>query len=120
MRNDMMSREEAAEYLGVSPRWLSTHKSDGPVATRIGGKVFYLKQDLDAYISAQRGKPVTPKQRRKRAAAAPAAAPQKAAGAPEPTRQMSTELLGKMLDASERTSPPPLPPPPGRLTRRNA
>jgi hypothetical protein len=128
-RKDMLTRRQAAEYLGVSHSWLSSHKADGPTVTRVGRKVFYLKADLDAFIRAQRGKPAPTaaagRGRRKAApppltAAAPTAAAAPARRGPEATRVMPVETVQKMREASVRTSPPPLPPSPGRLARRPA
>ena len=41
---DLLKRKEAAEYLRVSVAWLD---QSPVVRTRLGGKVFYLRNDLD-------------------------------------------------------------------------
>ena len=47
-----MDRKEAAKYLGVKPQtlalWLAQKK--GPRHVRVGGRIFYFKHDLDAFI----------------------------------------------------------------------
>lgn len=50
----MLTREEAAKYLGVSRSWLfeRSKKGEGPAYVRIGGKVRYFQEALDAYIQA--------------------------------------------------------------------
>ena len=53
-RPDLLTQKEAATYMRVSLRWLEIHRRDGPVPTKLGGKVYYLKADLDGYIEGQR------------------------------------------------------------------
>ena len=47
-----MSRDHAARYLGVEPKtlahWAMTGK--GPRCVKVGGRAFYFRQDLDAFI----------------------------------------------------------------------
>lgn len=52
MRDDLMTRAEAAEYLGMSESWLKRHTPDrgGPAWRRFGRRVFYRLADLDAFI----------------------------------------------------------------------
>ncbi len=47
-----MSREDAATYLGLKPKTLAMWQlqGKGPHATRVGGRVFYFKQALDAFV----------------------------------------------------------------------
>ncbi len=49
-----MNRTEAAQYLGLSPKTLAmwVSQSKGPKFHRVGGRVFYFKHDLDAFIQA--------------------------------------------------------------------
>ena len=60
-RSPLLDTYEAAEYLGV-PRqtlavWRTRHKKTGPAYVRMGRWIKYRRDDLDAYIDAQR---VTP------------------------------------------------------------
>lgn len=50
-----LSREDAARYLGLKPKTLSMWalKGKGPKPTRVGGRVFYFKDELDAFISGE-------------------------------------------------------------------
>jgi len=56
-QSDLLSREQAAVYLGVSPRTLAVWKSTGrynlPVV-KIGRYAKYRKVDLDAFIQRNR------------------------------------------------------------------
>jgi hypothetical protein len=47
-----MSREHAALYLGVKPKTLAMWAlhGRGPRSLKVGGRVFYLRGDLDAFI----------------------------------------------------------------------
>ena len=53
LRSDLLTREQAAAYLGVSPRTLAVWKSTGryglPVC-KVGRLAKYRKSDLDAFI----------------------------------------------------------------------
>ena len=51
-REDLLTRKEAAAYLGVSRSWLARRKPgmDGPKLLRLGGKVLYRLQDLNDYL----------------------------------------------------------------------
>jgi hypothetical protein len=51
-----MDRKNAAIYLGFSPKTLADWavKAVGPRYALVGGRVFYFKSDLDAWVS---GKP---------------------------------------------------------------
>ena len=50
------STREAADYLGVSPRTLDRYRvrGGGPVFHRFGGRVRYLRADLDAWALTRR------------------------------------------------------------------
>lgn len=50
----LLTRVEAAEYIGVSKSWLSEQAKHGtgPSFLKIGGKVRYLQESLDAYLMA--------------------------------------------------------------------
>lgn len=57
-RDDLLNRDEAAQYLRVSPSFLAQRvKVGGPVTTRIGRKVYYLRADLDEFILNGRTRP---------------------------------------------------------------
>ena len=47
-----MSRTEAEWRLGLSPKTLAmwTMEGKGPRCTKVGGRVFYFKADLDSFI----------------------------------------------------------------------
>ena len=49
-----MKGADAAKYIGLSQSTLDTMRSKGrgPRYLRIGGRVYYRKDDLDAYIEA--------------------------------------------------------------------
>lgn len=48
-----MTRKDAATYLGVALHTLNCWASDGkgPPFVRVGGKTFYFKAQLDAFIA---------------------------------------------------------------------
>ena len=48
-----LSREDAARYLGLKSKTLSMWalKGKGPKPTRVGGRVFYYKEELDRFIA---------------------------------------------------------------------
>lgn len=52
-RPDLLTRKQAAAYLGVSVGWLAQRATagTGPAITRIGNKVKYLIEDLDQFIA---------------------------------------------------------------------
>ncbi len=47
-----MDRENAARYLGRKPKTLAMWKLEGkgPPAHKAGGRVFYLRKELDAFL----------------------------------------------------------------------
>ena len=51
-----LSTREAADYLGLSARTLDRYRvsGDGPVFHRFGGRVRYLRSDLDAWAAKRR------------------------------------------------------------------
>jgi excisionase family DNA binding protein len=50
----LLTKREAANYLGVRERWLNSAAARGIPYTKIGGYVRFRKADLDAYIESQR------------------------------------------------------------------
>jgi excisionase family DNA binding protein len=62
MRDDLMTRAEAAEYLGMSVSWLRRHTParGGPAWRRFGRRVVYRRADLDAYIDTPQDPPPAP------------------------------------------------------------
>ena len=50
-----MTRADAAKYLGYEPKTLAMWalQGKGPRSTRVGGRVFYFKDHLDAYIRGE-------------------------------------------------------------------
>ena len=51
MDKKLLTRDEAAEYLGISLRTLDRLRAEGKTSfVRLGGKIAYLREDLDAYI----------------------------------------------------------------------
>lgn len=51
-RPDLLTREQAAAYLGRSVRWLFHHPPDlgGPSLLRVGSRVYYRRADLDRWL----------------------------------------------------------------------
>ncbi len=49
-----MTREDAAKYLGTTPKTMAMWQlhGEGPRSVLIGGRRFYFRADLDAYIAA--------------------------------------------------------------------
>jgi hypothetical protein len=47
-----MSREDAARYLGHRPKTLAMWAllGKGPRSIKVGGRVFYFRSDLDAFV----------------------------------------------------------------------
>lgn len=55
--NPLLSREEAAAYLGVKPQTLAVwacRRTAGPPFFKIGARVKYRQADLDAWIESRR------------------------------------------------------------------
>ncbi len=51
-RADLLTRAEAAAYLGVSKEWFSQHRHDGPRRVEMGRKLYYLQGDLEDYVTS--------------------------------------------------------------------
>lgn len=53
--SDLFSNEEAAAYIGLSPRTLNKWRVTGksPTVTKVGRKVFYRHRHLDEYLDGQ-------------------------------------------------------------------
>lgn len=49
-----LSRSQAAQYLGLSPKTLEVraHRGGGPAFSKIGKRVIYSRADLDAWVAA--------------------------------------------------------------------
>jgi len=64
IRRRGLSEAEAADYIGMSRSFLRqarmhgkrVNRTPGPPFTKIGRKVLYLKDDLDAWLEAHRHK----------------------------------------------------------------
>ncbi len=52
-----LAREHAARYLGYEVKTLAMWalQGKGPRSVKVGGRVFYFKDDLDAFIQGTRG-----------------------------------------------------------------
>ena len=50
-----LTRRDAAAYLGTAEKTLAQWSSEGrgPRLCRVGGRVFYFKSDLDAFIRGE-------------------------------------------------------------------
>lgn len=50
-----MTRQDAATYLGLKPKTLAmwAMEGKGPKSVRVGGRCFYFKDALDAFISGE-------------------------------------------------------------------
>jgi predicted DNA-binding transcriptional regulator AlpA len=57
-KQNLLNTEQAAEYTGLSAPTLARMRQQdtGPVYCKMGGRVFYLREDLDAWIAACRVK----------------------------------------------------------------
>ena len=55
-RNRFLNSRQAADYLGLSTRTLDRFRvsGDGPVFLKFGGRVRYLREDLDAWARSRR------------------------------------------------------------------
>ena len=51
-----MTRRDAARYLGAAEKTLAMWKvaGKGPRAVKVGGRCFYFRDDLDAFINRER------------------------------------------------------------------
>ena len=52
--NDLLTTEEAAEYLHLSPRTLERYRvtGEGPKYLKVGRRVFYRRGDLDRWLDS--------------------------------------------------------------------
>lgn len=59
---EWLSREEAAEYIGLSIYWLHKHASTGrgPEYIRIGRKSWYRRKDLDTWLKSVEAQETAP------------------------------------------------------------
>ena len=50
-----MTREDAARYLGLKPKTLAMWEMEGkgPASVKVGGRRFYFRDVLDAYIGGE-------------------------------------------------------------------
>ena len=49
-----LDRKEAAEFMGVSEKWLATHRGyDGPKLLKVGSKAIYRLKDIENYMRQQ-------------------------------------------------------------------
>ena len=57
-RTRFLNSRRAADYLGLSTRTLDRFRvsGDGPVFLKFGGRVRYLREDLDAWAQSRRRK----------------------------------------------------------------
>ena len=46
----LMTLQQAAEYIGVSESYLARRKNPRPKETRLGGKLFFHRDDVDQWI----------------------------------------------------------------------
>jgi hypothetical protein len=52
--NVYLDRKEAAEYMGVSEKWLATHRGyDGPLMLKVGSRAIYRLKDIESYMKQQ-------------------------------------------------------------------
>lgn len=48
-----INRKEAAEFMGVSEKFLATHLRDGPTRLLVGSKVIYRLRDIENWMKQQ-------------------------------------------------------------------
>jgi excisionase family DNA binding protein len=55
-RSQLLTTKEAAEFLRLKPHTLENMRSDGkgPIFMKLGGRVFYHRADLKAYLRESR------------------------------------------------------------------
>jgi hypothetical protein len=63
-----MSRQDAARYLGHKPKTLAmwTLLGKGPRSVKVGGRIFYFRSDLDAFVRGEAGALMSLQDRRTR------------------------------------------------------
>ncbi len=56
-KQERMTTEEAANYIGLSKKTLAGYRCDGvgPKFVKLGSRVFYKKSDLDSWIDSNSG-----------------------------------------------------------------
>jgi hypothetical protein len=56
MTNNLLTVSDAAEYVRLAEATLNQKRSNGmgPIFCRLGGRIFYRKDDLDSWISERR------------------------------------------------------------------
>jgi len=99
MRSDMMTRQQAAEYIGASVSWLARRSDGGPPWLRIAGKVYYLMGELDKWIESQKGAPCSTDKRQ--AVSGGAASGARVKRSAHPLAKQIGERLRQKSDASE-------------------
>ena len=124
-RPDMLTLDEAAIYLGTTVSWLAATLpgKGGPPLLKVGRTVYYLRQDLDAWLEAQRIAstcltPTSLPQLRPASASTGAPAPNSggstsdcpmdAATARARAREIAVKLRTSPTKSASRRSPPPL------------
>ena len=67
LRSPLLSEEEVAELLGLSPatlkKWRRNHR--GPRYYRLGSAVRYKREDLEAFVSESAEHPCSPRHNKK-------------------------------------------------------
>lgn len=48
-----LDRVQTAEYMGVSEKWLATHRFTGPLMLKVGSKVLYRLKDIENFMRQQ-------------------------------------------------------------------
>jgi predicted DNA-binding transcriptional regulator AlpA len=48
-----LNRREAAQFMGVSEKFLATHLSDGPKRLRVGSRTIYRLSDIEDWMRQQ-------------------------------------------------------------------
>jgi hypothetical protein len=51
--NVYLDRVETAAYMGISEKWLATHRFDGPTMLKVGNKALYRLKDIENYMRQQ-------------------------------------------------------------------
>jgi excisionase family DNA binding protein len=55
--DELLDKRQAAQYLRVSVPWINNHLAAGLlIPTRVGGRVFFRKRTLDAFLRASERK----------------------------------------------------------------
>jgi predicted DNA-binding transcriptional regulator AlpA len=48
-----LDREAAAEYMGISARWLANNRHTGPRYLKVGNQVLYKLSEIESYMKQQ-------------------------------------------------------------------